>query len=299
MSFDVLGLGSVSIDEVLQVENWPAADTKVRVRSRESHLGGLTGRARAAAAKLGARCAYAGRLGTDEDSRAVAAALTAAGISVEHAASDPAYGVVRSTIIAALDRATRNVFSNPAPATGAHEGLPSEDVIRSARVMLVDHHGVAGAIRAAKIARDAGIPVVGDFERDDDPRFRELLALVDHLILSAQFAKRITRTETVDEALCALWDGSRAVVILTGGEKGCWFCDPPGSVARHYPALPVEATDTTGCGDIFHGGYAAALAEGRSLPDRLALASAAAAFKASEQRLGTRGEVEALLASAG
>ena len=140
--------------------------------------------------------------------------------------------------------------------------------------------------------------MVGDFERDDHPRFRELLALVDHLILSAAFAKRITRTETVEDALSALWDGSRAMVILTDGEKGCWFRDGSANVARHYPALPVEATDTTGCGDIFHGGYAVALAEGRSFAERLALASGAAGFKASEQRLGTRAEVEALLASA-
>jgi sugar/nucleoside kinase (ribokinase family) len=84
----------------------------------EQHLGGLTGRALEAAAKLGARCAYAGRLGTDEDSRVVAASLAAAGINTTHAVIDPAHGVVHSTIIASVGGATRNVFSNPASATG-------------------------------------------------------------------------------------------------------------------------------------------------------------------------------------
>src|SRR5688572_3712423 len=98
--FDVLGLGSVSIDEVLRVEYWPKPDSKVRVQSRERRLGGLTGLALATAARLGARCAYAGRLGTDEDSRSVACALNEAGIDTTHAPVDWPYGVVHSTVIA-------------------------------------------------------------------------------------------------------------------------------------------------------------------------------------------------------
>jgi sugar/nucleoside kinase (ribokinase family) len=296
--FDVLGLGSVSIDVVLRVESWPAADTKVRVQSRECHLGGLTGRALEATAKLGGRCAYAGRLGTDEDSRIVAASLTAAGIDITHAAVDPAHGVVHSTIIASTAGATRNVFSNPAPATGAHDTLPSKNVIRSARVLLVDHHGIAGSIRAARIAREAHIPIVGDFERDDAPGFRELLDLVDHLILSVDFARRVTRTTNAEDAIAALWNTSREIVVLTAGANGCWSRERSMERPALHPAVSIEAIDTTGCGDVFHGAYALALSEGRPPCERLTLASGAAAFKACCQRLGTRAEVESLVHSA-
>ncbi len=51
---------------------------------------------------------------------------------------------------------------------------------------------------------------------------------------------------------------------------------------RHLPAFPVEVVDTTGCGDVFHGAYAAGLAEGMNLPDRVRLAAAAAALKATQ-----------------
>jgi sugar/nucleoside kinase (ribokinase family) len=40
--------------------------------------------------------------------------------------------------------------------------------------------------------------------------------------------------------------------------------------------------DTTGCGDVFHGAYAAALAQGMELRERVRLASAAAALKATQ-----------------
>jgi len=291
-AFDILGLGSVSIDEILRVQSWPAPDTKLRVESRERCLGGLTGLALAAAAKLGARCAYAGRLGTGEDSNAVIAALNGAGIDTGHAVIDPAYGVVRSTVIAATRDGTRNVFSHPASATGAHETLPADEIIRKSRVLMIDHHGIDGSIRAAHAARSAGIPIVADFERDDHPRFPELLALVDHPILSWGFAKRITGAESTAEAIASLWNSNRETVIVTTGVTGCWVRDRDSSKVERHPALRVAATDTTGCGDVFHGAYAAALAQARDLPGRLMVASAAAAFKASRHGLGTWEEID-------
>jgi ribokinase len=291
-AFDILGLGSVSIDEVLRVESWPAPDTKLRVQSRERRLGGLTGLALAAAAKLGARCAYAGRLGTDEDSHAVNAALNDAGIDTVQAVVDSAYGVVRSTVITATREGTRNVFSHPASTTGAHETLPADEIIRKSRVLMIDHHGIDGSIRAAHVAGSAGIPIVADFERDDHPRFPELLELVDHLILSWGFAKRVTGAESTAEAIASLWNSKRETVILTTGVTGCWVRERHSSKVERHPAIHIEATDTTGCGDVFHGAYAAALAQTLDLPGRLMVASAAAAFKASRHALGTWEEID-------
>ena len=293
--FDLLGLGSVSVDEVLRVPRWPEPDTKIRVESRECRLGGLIGLALAAAAKLGARCAYAGRLGTDDVSNAVARALQEAGIDITHAPVDHSFGVVRSTIIAAAEGATRNVFSHLAPQTGAHPELPPPGVIQRARVLLVDHHGVDGSIRATRLAREARVPVVGDFERMDHPRFHELLDLVDHAILSFEFTRRLLGSITPQAALEALWNDNREVIALTLGAEGCWFRDATSTQPQHIPAFDVNATDSTGCGDVFHGAYAVALAEGQPSHVRLRFASAAAALKASHA-LPTREDLDALLA---
>ena len=43
----------------------------------------------------------------------------------------------------------------------------------------------------------------------------------------------------------------------------------------------MNVVDTTGCGDVFHGAYAWALARGIDIPERIRLASAAAAVKAT------------------
>ncbi len=61
--FDILGLGCTAVDDLIYVESYPAADSKVRIRRRERQGGGLTGTALVAAARMGARCQYAGGLG--------------------------------------------------------------------------------------------------------------------------------------------------------------------------------------------------------------------------------------------
>ena len=71
-SFDILGIGCVSVDDLLYVPgSYPAADTKTQVLDWDRQCGGLTGTALVAAARLGARCAFAGLLGFDDLSRIV------------------------------------------------------------------------------------------------------------------------------------------------------------------------------------------------------------------------------------
>jgi sulfofructose kinase len=87
-------------------------------------------------------------------------------------------------------------------------------------------------------------------------------------------------------------------VIITDGPNGCWSLATGGeSAVRHHPAFLVAAKDTTGCGDVFHGAYAACLARGDCLEDRIRFASAAAALRAKEGEIPRRMAVEQFLAN--
>ncbi len=279
--FDVLGLGSTAVDDILYVPAYPPADAKVEVRQHERHCGGLTATALVAASRLGATAAFAGTLGSDPESQFVLHAFTREKVNTRHVVRRDGAGPVRSVIVVDEARRTRNIFYDTKHALGAHPTRPDASVIQSARVLLVDRFGIPGMIRAARIARAAKIPVVADFESSHMPRFAELLALVDHPILSEKFACRITRTKTAAAAAKALWNENRAVIVITCGARGCWYLADGQFTPRHLPAFNVEARDTTGCGDVFHGAYAAALARGMGLVDRLRWASAAAALKAT------------------
>ncbi len=293
--FDVLGVGVVTLDTLLAVDAYPPEDSKAPIRQRHTRLGGLTGAALVAAARFGARCAYAGVLGDDPASQRARDLLAAEGIDLAHAITQPGAGPVESYIIVSATAHSRTIFHDSRRPGGTHPDLPATDIIRQARVLYGDHHSPDGMIRAARAARAAGIPVVADLERVTSPRFGELLALVDHLILSYPFAAQLSGAVEPVEMLAALWREDRALLAVTRGAEGAWWRGPDG-VAQHQPAHTAPAVvDTTGCGDVFHGVYAALLAAGAPPAERLRLASAAAAVKAGQWEIPTREQVERFL----
>jgi sugar/nucleoside kinase (ribokinase family) len=279
---DVLGLGAVAVDDLLFLEEFPLPDGKYQVLYRERRSGGLSGTALVAAARLGCRAAYAGRLGKDELSRFVIEGLEAEGVDTVHVVEQEGALPYRSTILVEKRGQTRTILGESTGVKGADDSLPAEAVIRCARVLLVDHTGLSGMLRAARLARGAGIPVVADFERPHPAPFAELYALADHLILPLQFARELTGAPDGRTAAEALWSDSRAAIVVTMGAEGSWYLpgESPGR-AQYQAAFRVEAVDTTGCGDVFHGAYAAFLSQGMKIGERVRLAAAAAAIKAT------------------
>jgi sulfofructose kinase len=283
-TIDILGLGYTAVDELLYIDGYPPPDSKMRVCRRERHCGGLAATALVAAARLGCRCAYAGTLGDDDHSRFVVQRFGEEGIDVAHLRRHPDARPVRSTILVDQVRQTRTILFDLNGVVGMDSSWPEEDVILAAGVLLVDNCGVEGMIRAARIARDAQIPVVADFEGAEDPLFPQLLAIVDHLILSRDFALKVTGEQDPVLAAHSLWAPGRRAVVVTCGKNGCWYAsDQQPGVPCHQPALAVETVDTTGCGDVFHGAYAAALIHGKTVPEAVRFASVAAGLKATRR----------------
>ena len=70
-----------------------------------------------------------------------------------------------------------------------------------------------------------------------------------------------------------------ALALVTAGARGC-FTAVEGAV-RHWPAPVVAASDTSGCGDVFCGVFAAGLAGGRPLDEAVGRAQNAAALTAT------------------
>ena len=281
--FDVLGLGAVAVDELIYVDSYPAPDQKAHVIQTERQCGGLSATALVAAARFGARCAYAGVLGEDGLSQFARERMAEEGIDVTRLLIRPGAKPVHSYIIIDQQRATRNIFADAREAVGADPAWPDADVIRDSSVLFVDHLGPAGMLRAAKIAREHGIAIVADLERESGPEFHDLLALVDHVVMSWGFARELTGARDPVDAVQRLWSKERNTVVVTFGEQGCWYrSQSVDSGVHHQAAFKVKVVDTTGCGDVFHGVYAAALAEGLQTRRRILVASAAAAIKATQ-----------------
>lgn len=277
---DVLGLGIVTVDDLLYVDHYPSCEEKVRVRARIRQSGGVTGTALVAAARLGARCAYAGQLGDDPLSDFLRETFTREGIDLSGVDRRHRRVPIHSIIIVDESAGTRTILFEKDESAYEGEDWPPEDLLRSCRVLFLDHDFSERGVRAARVARGLGVPVVADFERDEAPRFGDLLELADHLIIKENFARRITGLEEPWRAVSSLWREGRTVVV-TCGANGYWWMDREAACEpRLGAAYPVEVVDTTGCGDVFHGAYAACLARGMAVEERLRTAAASAAIKA-------------------
>lgn len=299
MKFDVLGLGCVAVDDLIYVENYPPPDVKMSVLRTERQCGGLTATALVAAARLGSVCGYAGVVGTDEVSHLAMNRLRDEGIDLEYCRQSRETRIIHSFVVVDLTRNTRNVFADSNRVIGAAPDWPPESVIQMSRVLFVDHFGLPGMIRATRLAQEAGRPVVADFERESGPEFSELLSLVDHLIISQPFAQTLTGKTDPSEAVRKLWSHHRQAVVVTCGAQGSWSLNAPNGPPTHHPAFRVRTRDTTGCGDVFHGAYASALARGEDLAVCIRFASAAASMKATREGgqagIPNRAMVEAFL----
>ena len=291
--FDILGLGAVAVDDLLYVAAYPPPDGKQQVIDRDRQCGGLSATALVTAARLGARCAYAGVLGDDELSAFVLNRLREAGVETSCVQRRPGARPVHSSIVVDRQHGTRNIFFDLEGVTGAGTRTPAS-LITSARVLFVDNIGVPGMVRAARLARRAGIPVVADFDDHRHPQFEQLLALADHLIISEEFAGRLTGTQSPEHAIRKLACPDRQVTIVTCGDKGCWYLARGASAVQYQPAFKVKAVDTTGCGDVFHGAYAFALANGMPIEAQIRFAAATAALKAT--RAGGQAGIPSLTA---
>ena len=262
--FEILGLGGIAVDDLIYVDSYPPPDTKTLIQGRERRCGGLTATALVAASRAGKRCAFAGLLGPDELSAYVRGALQREGVDVKHVVRHSDGRPIHATIV--VDGGgRRNIFAEIPPVTGADRARLPEEVILSCSLLLIDDLGGEGGVRAARLARRAGIPVVADLEHQRSSLFAELLALPDHLVLPENLATTITGTAKPADAVRDLWGEERRSVVVTCGSQGCWYRgDSTAGAICHQPAFPVNAVDTTGCGDVFHGAYAAALLDGFS-----------------------------------
>ena len=283
-SWDIFGCGIVAVDDFITVDSYPPPDAKTPVLSKIRQGGGLTGTTLVAASRLGAKCAYGGVLGDDSLSEWTIEELEREGVDCGPIIRQTGAQPFHSVIIVDRTAKTRNIFYSDAEVVPRPLESIDESLIGQARLLFLDHLGVENMLYAAGIAKRIGIPTIADIELCEHPQTGALMAQIDYLILSASFAATFTGKNDPAQAVEHLASRiPRACTIVTAGDQGCWYAceEKPGDIL-HFPAFAVQAVDTTGCGDVFHGAYAAGITRGWPVSQCIRFASAAAAIKATK-----------------
>jgi ribokinase len=254
-----------------------------------------------AAARLGAQVSMVGRVGRDAFAQTLLASLTAAGVDHHHVIQD-AQAATGVALIVVDDGGQNSIVVAP----GANARLSPADVdaaraaIAAADVLLLQLESPLEAVaRAAELAHAHGVTVIlNPAPACDLPA--EMLAQVDVLVPNESETAILTGLPAgskVEVQATALLELGVGAALLTLGERGALLAQPEG--IEHVPAFRVTPVDTTAAGDAFVGGFAAALAEGRSPVEAVRWGCAAGALATTklgaQPSLPTRQEVEALL----
>lgn len=265
---DVLCVGHASYDLVFSVPRHPAADEKIFADAFIGCGGGPAANAAVAAARLGFSAAFAGYLGADLYGETHLSELAREGVDTRWVVrgSNP---TPLSAVLVKPDGARALVNHK-----GATAPLPEDAIDFSGvrpKVVLFDGHEPLLSVPLAARARAWGIPMVLDAGSLHQGT-QDLAGRVDYLVASEKFAAQWLGRTDVEAALAGL-AGLAPVAVITLGERGLVW--RRGGESGAMPAFAVEAIDTTGAGDAFHGAFAAALAAGMAWLDLLRYASAA------------------------
>ncbi len=272
----VTGLGQCSLDYLALVDTYPAIDTKKEVLEWHEQGGGPVATALVALSRLGVRCRFYGIIGDDAEGEKIRRSLVDEGVDAgglkrrENASSQVAFIAVEK------GSAKRTVFwKRPSGrAMGAEE--IGEDFFEGCDFLLLDGLMREASLQAAEGAAARKIPVMLD-AGTARPGLLEIAERCDYLVASEGFARGNgwdLSPEFLGRKKEAL--GLRTLTITLGEEGSITFSDE--GVYR-MPPFTVEAVDTTGAGDVFHGGYIYGLLQGWEIRDTLAFASALAAMK--------------------
>lgn len=298
MAKHLLCVGHIALDLIFSVSEFPTHPTKTPAHRHHRGVGGMSGNAAVALARLGAKVDFCGPVGQDEVADVFEQVLRAEGVGMTGLRRVPGASSSVSSII--VDRHGERMIFNAKGSALDTPGAFDPAVLDNIDFVLVDPRCPAWAEAALLEARRRGIPSMLDGEVSPRADLQRLVPLADWRVFSEP-GLRAWQDGEPEAVMCSLaaQDLSRRVV-RTLGSQGLQWCDAQGRL-QHLPAVQAgPVVDTLGAGDVFHAALGLALAEGQAEHDALHFASAAAALKCSRPDgiagAPTRAEVESLLA---
>lgn len=279
---DVVVLGGANIDYLVRGEALPKPGETINGFEFLKAGGGKGANQAVAAARLGARVAFIGRVGRDESGDELLDLLRAEKIDVQFVTRDSkAFTGVALVMIDCS--AEKQIMVAP----GANHRLSPREVHRAkklisgAQVLLTQFEiPMDSVLEAARIAGESGVPLVID-PAPARPVPHELIHRAAIIRPNSAEAEAITGIKVSDlasarRAADRLLEMGVGAVATQAGDQGdllVWNSDE-----QLFPRLRVKAVDATGAGDAFAAGLAVALSEKRSLVEAGAFANAAAAL---------------------
>ncbi|MBT0958060.1 ribokinase [Alphaproteobacteria bacterium KMM 3653] len=272
-------LGSINIDHVYQVPEFPAPGETLTCKAYAFGIGGKGANQSVAAARAGARVVHIGAYGAGgEWARDV---LADAGVDCAHVAMVDA---PTGHAVITVDAGGENII---VLAPGANRAIGAAQVEAALGAAgpgdwFLTQNETNLCVEAAQMAKAKGLQVCYSAAPFEAEAVRAMLPLSDLIVVNeGEYAQCRAAMPEFDAEM------QGRALIVTLGAKGARYIGPQGDVT--VPARKVTPVDTTGAGDTFLGYALAELDAGAAPEAALALASGAAAIQVTRQ-----GAIEAI-----
>lgn len=296
MPAKVVVVGSLNMDLVTRAQRLPRAGETLHGESFATVSGGKGANQAVASARLGAQVSMIGCVGDDAYGEQLRAALLAEQIDCQALTSVEGSSGVALIVVddnsqnAIVIVAGANGQLTPGMVAGFDAVLAAADVIICQ--LEVPMHTVGYVL---KRGRELGKTVILNPAPATSPLPADWYSSIDYLIpneseASALSGLPVDSVESAELAASRLIAAGAGKVIITLGARGSLFAN--GQSCEHFPAPKVKAVDTTAAGDTFVGGFAAALAAGKSEVEAIRFGQVAAAL--SVTRAGAQPSIPSL-----
>lgn len=279
--FDVIGLGMSTIDILTTVSHLPKSNEVYAAEDIHIQGGGPVATALVALSILGAKTAYLGTIAQDNWGETMLREFSHYQVNTCHVERPTQGNSPVSVILIEKNSGHRAILYKKSKLPEFEAENVTTQMIKTSKILHVDGVHLDAAVHAAALARENNVLVSFDGGAGENwDGIEALLPLTDILVVARQFATNITGINEPTTAGPELLKFGAQEVVITDGEKGCWYWNKEQTI--YQPAFKVNVVDTTGAGDTFHGAYLYAYLQGWAPQQRLSFASAAAAVKCTK-----------------
>ncbi len=271
----ILGLGTIVLDQVSILSEYPREDTKTDCLETRLQVGGPVPTALALLRKWGINCALISAWGDDPAGNLIEGHLRAK--RIDHSQSIGIPGAMSASAHVWLSRrnGTRTTACHRMPTPPALAKIPLDYFLQFTALHL-DGWPQAAALRAAQTMRESGGTVILD-SGSPKPGVQELLPYVTHLHCPRHFIEQFMGEADIRVGMRRLLETGPQSISVTLGQEGAMFATAESWYS--IPAHTVDVVDSNGAGDVFCGAMIFGLLNGLEHHDCLRLANAAAALK--------------------
>ncbi len=276
----VLCVGIATVDTIMLVDKYPAANERVVALDSVRAVGGPATTAAVALARLGVDVDLSCVVGDDDEGRFIVERLRSEGIGTKHVVVDKSVRTATGTIVVSKSEQTRAIMVQP------HAVRPAKPADLSPYQWIhVDQFGMQtikdwGVVRggSAKLSIDIGYTTPGLNSADYD-----LYAPSENITTDVSSATK-----------------DQNIVVVSKGGEGSVYSD--GVNSGVVPAIKTEIVSTLGAGDVFHGALVATQVWNKPIEEAVAIANTVAGLSCraldGQSGIPTKAELDAFLAGA-